>query len=69
MMNVLFPANDQSVEKASILMRADEATGFTARTDSANTGPRINSAPSLIALLAAVRAPSGVPRVSLGTSW
>lgn len=67
-MNVLFPARLQSVEKASMLTREAAAMGCAARTDSANNGPSISSAPSFRASCVAVRAPSGVPRVSLGMS-
>ena len=49
-------------------MPALRATGAAAETSAAKSGPMISSAPSCTALSAAARAPSGEPRVSLGTS-
>ena len=55
----------ESVEKATTGTAAGFATDAAATTDWAKTGPRISSAPSAIAVVAAARAPSGVPRSSL----
>ena len=67
-MKVFLPANVQSVEKPIRFMRRPAAMGADARTDSANRGPRINSAPFCIAFWVALRAPSAVPCVSSGMS-
>ncbi len=45
------------------------AIGATALTDWANSGPMMSCAPSEIACCAAARAPSGVPRSSLTSTW
>ena len=59
----------ESVEKATTGTAAGFATDAAATTDCAKTGPRISLAPSLIAAVAAGRAPSGVPRSSLIRIW
>ncbi len=45
------------------------AMGAMACTSEDNSGPRMSVAPSFSAALAAVRAPSALPNVSLVTSW
>src|SRR5207253_2318973 len=61
--NTLAPASCVAVEKAMTLTLASRATGPTAATSAAKSGPRISCAPSVSAERAALAALSGVPPV------